>query len=147
MRFFLLNYRIPIDGERGAPPSPSTFFERKLPLKLKLKVGREPTKEQGDLFGIFFEDLNHAADGGLYGELVQNRSFEFDPIDSPKYHAPTAWETVQRGSSTANCHVESHTPLNTKNPHYLVLEVAKAGTGGGVRNLGYTTSISSSART
>lgn len=32
----------------------------------------------GDLFGIFFEDLNHAADGGLYAELIRNRSFEFD---------------------------------------------------------------------
>ncbi|WP_298847025.1 hypothetical protein [Clostridium sp.] len=30
----------------------------------------------GDLFGIFFEDLSHAADGGLYSELIQNRSFE-----------------------------------------------------------------------
>lgn len=40
----------------------------------------------GDLFGIFFEDLNHAADGGLYAELVQNRSFEFDPIDHPDYY-------------------------------------------------------------
>ncbi len=28
-------------------------------------------KEQGNLFGIFFEDLNHAADGGLYGEMVR----------------------------------------------------------------------------
>ena len=28
------------------------------------------------LYGIFFEDINHAADGGLYAELVQNRSFE-----------------------------------------------------------------------
>ena len=46
----------------------------------------------GDLFGIFFEDLNHAADGGLYAELVQNRSFEFAPIDNPSYHGLTAWE-------------------------------------------------------
>ena len=30
-----------------------------------------------ELFGIFFEDLNYAADGGLYAELVQNRSFEY----------------------------------------------------------------------
>ena len=43
--------------------------------------------ELDDLFGIFFEDLNHAADGGLYAELVQNRSFEFDKIDNPDYHA------------------------------------------------------------
>ena len=33
----------------------------------------EVTKELKDLFGIFFEDINHAADGGLYAELVQNR--------------------------------------------------------------------------
>ena len=30
--------------------------------------------EMNDLFGIFFEDLNHAADGGLYAELIQNLS-------------------------------------------------------------------------
>ena len=34
------------------------------------------TEDIGDLFGLFFEDINHAADGGLYGELIQNRSFE-----------------------------------------------------------------------
>ena len=31
----------------------------------------QPYKKLGDLFGLFFEDLNHAADGGLYAELVQ----------------------------------------------------------------------------
>ena len=45
----------------------------------------EVTKELKDLFGIFFEDINHAADGGLYAELVQNRSFEFAPIDNKEY--------------------------------------------------------------
>jgi hypothetical protein len=32
---------------------------------------------QNTMYGIFFEDINYAADGGLYGELVKNRSFEF----------------------------------------------------------------------
>jgi len=32
---------------------------------------------QSTMYGIFFEDINYAADGGLYGELVKNRSFEF----------------------------------------------------------------------
>jgi hypothetical protein len=32
-------------------------------------------------FGIFFEDLNYAADGGLYAELIQNRSFEYSPTE------------------------------------------------------------------
>ncbi len=47
-------------------------------------------KEQQDLFGIFFEDINHAADGGLYGEMVRNRAFEFDPIDNKTYCHMTA---------------------------------------------------------
>lgn len=64
-------------------------------------------KKQGDLFGIFFEDLNHAADGGLYGELIQNRSFEFSPADHSSYHALTAWEKVERGNSVTCIHVES----------------------------------------
>ena len=34
-----------------------------------------------ELIGIFFEDINNCADGGLYAELVQNGSFEFSPID------------------------------------------------------------------
>ena len=35
---------------------------------------QEEKEPLGDLFGIFFEDLNHAADGGLYAEMVQNLS-------------------------------------------------------------------------
>jgi hypothetical protein len=31
-----------------------------------------------ELYGIFFEDINHAADGGIYAELIRNRSFEDD---------------------------------------------------------------------
>jgi len=43
-----------------------------------LDVDLTPTaKMQPTMYGIFFEDINFAADGGLYGELVKNRSFEF----------------------------------------------------------------------
>ena len=48
----------------------------------------EKKEPLGDLYGIFFEDLNHAADGGLYAELIQNRAFEFDPVDNPAYTRP-----------------------------------------------------------
>ena len=44
------------------------------------------------LYGIFYEDINHAADGGLYAELIRNRSFE----DGPRYGAPAdmqGWST------------------------------------------------------
>ena len=57
-----------------------------------------PQEPLGDLFGNFFEDINHAADGGLYVEMVQNRSFEFDKIDNPQYHPLYAWEKVEEGA-------------------------------------------------
>ena len=44
------------------------------------------------LYGIFYEDINHAADGGIYAELIRNRSFE----DGPRYGAPAdmqGWTT------------------------------------------------------
>ncbi|MCO7127894.1 hypothetical protein NIE88_19300 [Sporolactobacillus shoreicorticis] len=42
--------------------------------------GKKSRSSLNDLYGIFFEDLNHAADGGLYAEMVQNRSFEFEAL-------------------------------------------------------------------
>ena len=48
-----------------------------------------------DFYGIFFEDINHAADGGLYGEMIRNRAFEFSPMDNPSYQALTAWKRIE----------------------------------------------------
>ena len=44
-------------------------------LDIDLKKPGAPVPET--MYGIFFEDINFAADGGLYAELVKNRSFEF----------------------------------------------------------------------
>ena len=44
----------------------------------KLKINFENTKKISPiLYGVFFEDINRAADGGLYGELIANNSFEY----------------------------------------------------------------------
>ncbi len=79
-----------------------------------------------DLFGIFFEDLNYAADGGLYAELVQNRSFEYAMVEQPTWNNLTAWELQQRGGQ-GSVVVEYGVPLNANNPHYAVLEIRKSG--------------------
>lgn len=42
-----------------------------------VNVGEPGARIQPTMYGLFFEDINFAADGGLYGELVKNRSFEF----------------------------------------------------------------------
>lgn len=44
---------------------------------LQVDASRIRSEVQPTMFGIFFEDINFAADGGLYAELVKNRSFEF----------------------------------------------------------------------
>ncbi len=45
---------------------------------IQIDVDKPTTKIQPTMWGIFFEDINFAADGGLYAEMVKNRSFEFD---------------------------------------------------------------------
>lgn len=95
----------------------------------------------GDLFGIFFEDLNHAADGGLYAELVQNRSFEFDPIDHPNYHALTAWEKVERGGGQVQLTVQDNVPIHPHSPHYVLIHILRAGSGVGIMNTGFNSGI------
>lgn len=70
------------------------------------KVGAEI---QPTMYGLFFEDINYAADGGLYAELVKNRSFEF-----PGNHFQ-GWKT------TPNVQMMSEGGPFERNPHYVRL--------------------------
>lgn len=93
--------------------------------RARLVVQADVLKESlGDLFGIFFEDINHAADGGLYAEMVQNRSFEFDTIDNRNYHALYAWKKVEQGDLCAEISVNTKEPFCKKNPHYIHLKAS-----------------------
>ncbi len=100
-----------------------------------------------DLYGIFYEDINRAADGGLYAELVQNRSFEYSTADNAAYTGLTAWETVQRGGASVTPSVVTDAEmLNENNRFYLHLPVTgTAGSLGGVRNTGYNSGIALTA--
>jgi len=58
-----------------------------------------------DMWGVFFEDINGSADGGLYGELVRNRDFSFGPKDDPAWNPLTGWTTdgaVEVGAARAS---------------------------------------------
>lgn len=94
-----------------------------------------------DFYGIFFEDINHAADGGLYGEMIRNRAFEFSPVDNRSYHALTAWKKIEEGGASVSESVSNKSPLTRKNPNYLVMEIAKTGERAGIKNLGYNSGI------
>ncbi|MFI6934970.1 alpha-L-arabinofuranosidase C-terminal domain-containing protein [Streptomyces sp. NPDC050287] len=83
------------------------------------------------MYGVFFEDINRAADGGLYAELVQNRSFEYSTADNTSYSPLTSW-TVD---GTAQV-VDDDGRLNERNRNHLALAA-----GSSVTNAGYNTGI------
>ena len=68
----------------------------------KLGAAIQPT-----MYGIFFEDINYAADGGLYGELVKNRSFEFP-------------QSLMGWQAFGNVQLKDDGPFE-RCPHYVVL--------------------------
>jgi alpha-N-arabinofuranosidase len=100
---------------------------------------REGKKISSDLFGLFFEDINYSADGGLYAELVQNRSFEYSPTDRPGWNPFSFWEYITPGFSYGAISMETKTPVHPNNPHYVVLNVEHVGDSGGVgiKNYGF----------
>jgi alpha-N-arabinofuranosidase len=80
------------------------------------------------MYGIFFEDINFGADGGLYPELVKNRSFEFqEPL--------TGWHEILNFSGKGlerpkgELLIREEGPLNQSNPHYLKVRVYEPGYG------------------
>ena len=66
---------------------------------------------QPTMYGIFFEDINYGADGGLYAELVKNRSFEFAP------------DHLMGWQAFGKVEVKNDGPFE-KNPHYVRLSCA-----------------------
>lgn len=97
------------------------------------------------LYGIFYEDINYAGDGGLYAELVQNRSFEYRLMDpekfskrNPKTPLPPlfAWLPVERNGMTCKLAVAAERPLNPRNPNYVTLTLVGDGEAG-IANTGF----------
>ncbi|OZG66508.1 alpha-L-arabinofuranosidase C-terminal domain-containing protein [Bifidobacterium eulemuris] len=79
-----------------------------------------------DLWGIFFEDISHSADGGLASELVQNGAFEYNRADSRDWSSYTAWRKIVPEGSFAAFGVGVDDPVANENPRYAVVEVRDA---------------------
>lgn len=96
-------------------------FKGLSPVKTFIKADTASTKKISDkLIGIFFEDINYGADGGLYGELIQNRDFEYQPTDTKSrqtWSSTTAWNTEGDGRMS----VDTVAPIHENNPHYIRL--------------------------
>ena len=76
--------------------------------QLTVQANKPGATIQPTMYGIFFEDINFGADGGLYAEMVQNRSFEF----------PTR---LMGWNAFGNVQVGEVRPAFDRNPHYVVL--------------------------
>src|SRR5688572_26013717 len=83
------------------------------------------------LFGLFFEDINFGADGGLYPERVKNRSFQFpNPM--------MGWTQVDREDTKGQLYVfDQGSVKDTANSHYLRIKAPAGNKGSGIMNEGF----------
>jgi alpha-L-arabinofuranosidase len=99
------------------------------PIDITISTDRPGAGISPSMWGIFFEDINFGADGGLYAELVKNRGFEFpNPL--------MGWSKAGDAPSGAELKVIEDEPFAAGNPHYLRLISPGAGVFG-VSNEGF----------
>lgn len=125
-KFEIQQYRGGLHGETTSQDA--TRFAGLKPVEMKLQLQPANAKPISDLLvGVFFEDINYAADGGLYAELIQNRGFEYQPSDrgnDPNWNSLHSWKLV---GENATLQVETAAPIHANNPHYAVLRTTQPG--------------------
>lgn len=119
----MLAYKGILHGE--STHDDATRFASLKPLEVKVNLNNSESKSISDLLiGVFFEDLNYAADGGLYAELIQNRDFEYTLSDKEgkdkDWNSRKAWELKGKGASWT---IDSIAPVHPNNKHYAKLKL------------------------
>lgn len=84
---------------------------------------------QSTMWGIFFEDINLAADGGLYAELVKNRSFEF-------FKPLMGWK-IMKPDTTTGVMIINQSETNPNNPRYARITIPAGEPSFGLSNEGF----------
>lgn len=88
-----------------------------------------------ELIGLFYEDINFAGDGGLYAEMIENRSFEAkEAFGTPGYFYAVddfgyAWSPYSTSKNMPRMQYVSGVPLSVENPHYLRITTSESGQG------------------
>jgi alpha-L-arabinofuranosidase len=96
---------------------------------IKVQADKPGAKINPAMWGIFFEDINFGADGGLYAELVKNGSFEFPD-------ALMGWFKISPSLAKGELTVRTEDPCNATNPHYLRVR-SEGGAPFGICNEGF----------
>jgi alpha-L-arabinofuranosidase len=92
----------------------------------EIKATVQPT-----MWGVFFEDINLGADGGIYAELIKNRSFEF-------YKPMMGWKVLGKPQTEGDFLVMNRQQLNTANPRFLHITLHNNAKGSiGLNNEGF----------
>ena len=90
--------------------SANVYAQSKSPIIVS--AGKPIAEVQPTMWGIFFEDINFGADGGIYAELIKNRSFEFSmPL--------MGWTVAQNKFNEGALLVLNRQDLNTGNPRFI----------------------------
>ena len=96
--------------------------------------GKKGVPIQKDMIGLFFEDINYAADGGLYAEMLENRSFAFQDCwgtvgDYYTKHDPGYGWSATQDCGQGRMDYVTGSPLTRENPYYLRFTADYAGQG------------------
>jgi len=124
-------YKGKLNSERMADDGYRFVTLPALKGKLTLDEHNAERKISDLLIGAFFEDINYAADGGLYAELIQNRGFEYSSMDRKEWNSMTAWSTT---NSETILSIDTLSPIHKNNRHYVSMH---AKNGGGIVNEGF----------
>jgi alpha-L-arabinofuranosidase len=79
---------------------------------ITIKVNKPGAVIQPSMWGVFFEDINMGADGGIYAELIKNRSFEF-------YKPMMGWKVLGKPQTEGDFLVMNRQKTDTANPRFL----------------------------
>ncbi len=95
-----------------------------------IKANEKIANVQPTMWGVFFEDINLGADGGIYAELVKNRSFEF-------YKPLMGWTVKQSKFNEGSVRIMNRGKEVTSNPHFLTVSKNEASESLSISNEGF----------
>ncbi|MBJ6111085.1 carbohydrate binding domain-containing protein [Hymenobacter sp. BT523] len=114
----------------GLLPGPAARAQSAAPATITVQVNQPAAPVSKNMYGLFFEDINFAADGGLYPELVKNKSFETDD------HL-LGWRAIRGAAGLESYLVSTDRPISNANNHFLRLSAKTAGPDASFVNEGF----------
>jgi alpha-L-arabinofuranosidase len=97
---------------------------------VSIQAGLAGAVVSSNLFGIFFEEINFAGEGGIYAEMVRDRAF-YNPANADY------WTFVSQGSAAGSMNVDTTQPLNTNIVNSLKLTMSSGSGSVGAANSGF----------